>query len=57
MKLPRAYDGSVFLMDYERGWIQRVTVDDQGASKVDGALAPRPALERAHQHAHLRRAG
>jgi PKD repeat protein len=29
-KLPRAYDGSVFLMDYERGWIQRVNVDDQG---------------------------
>jgi PKD repeat protein len=33
-KLPRAYDGSVFLMDYERGWIQRVTVDDQGALKA-----------------------
>ena len=33
MKLPRAYEGSVFLMDYERGWIQRVTVDGDGAFK------------------------
>jgi cytochrome c len=30
-KLPRAYDGSVFLMDYERGWIRRITVNAQGA--------------------------
>ncbi len=40
MKLPRAYDGSVFLMDYERKWIQRVTVDDQGAVKSVEAFLP-----------------
>jgi cytochrome c len=34
MKLPRAYDGSVFLMDYSRGWIQRVSVDGQGTFKT-----------------------
>jgi cytochrome c len=34
LKLPRLYDGSLFLMDYERGWIQRVTVDEQGALKT-----------------------
>jgi cytochrome c len=40
LKLPRAYDGSVFLMDYERKWIQRVTVDDQGTQKSMEAFLP-----------------
>jgi glucose/arabinose dehydrogenase/PKD repeat protein len=40
LKLPRAYDGSVFLMDYERGWIQRVTVDEQGALKTMESWLP-----------------
>jgi cytochrome c len=40
MKLPRVWDGSVFLMDYERKWIQRVTVDDQGAQKTMEAFLP-----------------
>jgi cytochrome c len=40
MKLPRAYDGNVFFMDYERGWIQRITVDDQGALKSNETWLP-----------------
>jgi cytochrome c len=40
MKLPRAYDGSVFLMDYSRGWIRRVTVDGEGKLKDTEAWLP-----------------